>query len=198
MWSSFFWHSCTHHTPLDGCHPPLERQPVEDHPHHNLLKTAAALPQSSAFEDRPHGRDTPGRRGSRSTVSTGSRSAACSDSTSRRSGTPPSARERGRVTGVAEPTSESQPSGWGRPVPWASPTPGPHSVSDATAVAGQPGDRSPEAPSQGCPSPGTSLRNIRSVWPSLALGNRQIDTGPTDFVKDSAARAWGSGRPGGR
>lgn len=35
--------------------------------------------------------DQPGRRDSQSTVSTGSRSVACSDSTSHRSGTPPSA-----------------------------------------------------------------------------------------------------------
>ena len=181
MWSSFFWHSCTHHTPLDRCHPPLERQPVEDHPTTTSLRRLPPSPQARR-EDRRHGRDTPGRKGSRSTVSTGSRSAACSDSTSRRSGTPPSAGERGRITGGPEPTSESQPSGRGLPVPWASPTPGPLSVSDTTAVAGQPGDSSPEAPSQGCPSPGASLRNIRSVWPSLVSGNRQIDTGPTQTL----------------
>ena len=44
--------------------------------------------------------------------------------------------------------------------PDVSPSLGAPSISDAVAVAGQPGNSRAEAPSQGCPSPATSLKTF--------------------------------------
>lgn len=77
----------------------------------------------------------------------------------------------------------------GTPGSLGRPNSGAPSVSDATAVAGQPGDRRPEAPSQGCPSPGASQKHlVRVAVFGLREQPNRHRTG-TDFVKDLAARA---------
>jgi hypothetical protein len=104
LWSSFFWHSWNH-----------QAAGVRQGPWFSVY---GDLWGNVSLRER---QDVPGRRDSQNTVSTGSQTAACSDSTSHRSGSPPSAARRDKEchrlrsgpTEVAVPISELE--GWGTP-----------------------------------------------------------------------------------